>query len=63
MKGKMRYFAVHLHQFQSDALQQLSRWQRTAETFGKNRNGRSPAVHILLHTCLPSKVEQHTCTP
>ena len=48
MKGKMRYVAVHLHQFQSDALQQLSQWQGTAETFGKNRNGRSPAVQILL---------------
>ena len=40
----MRFVAMHLHQFKSDALQQLSQWQGTAETLGKNRNGRSPAV-------------------
>ena len=39
MKGKMKYVAMHLHQFQNDALQQLSQWQQTAETFGKNRIG------------------------
>ena len=61
----MRYVAVHLHQFQSDALQQLSQWQRTAEAFGKKMNDHLQWLDItqMIHMSSPKKLNNTPVLP